>query len=817
MDILLTGLSGLQSHQRAIEVTSHNIANATTPGYTRQQATLTTSSPEQTTLGNLGRGVTVEGVRRLANDLIIERLRQTQSESSRLSQIDQSLSTTELTFNEPGDNGLSASINQLFAGFENLSNNPESSALRNTVVQQIGAFTDTLNSIASSIATQRDDIANSLRGQVVEVNKLTSEIASLNQQIRQQVIANAAPNDLMDKRDTLIGQLSAKMDLTVRFDPTDGTARIDSNGRLLVGTAYQENLSVGQNSDGTVALVMSNGTAIDLKGGSIGALVDLHDNTLAKIITDLDSMAKSMAYELNARQSTGSSNATLVESYTSETVIDSTLTDVNLDSIDIIKPDTEDMGIPEAFMPTFTDSNGDEITRNLTINVYDTATKTAQKYVVRFDPATGSGGRTLDDLISAINSGRSTASGGFTLYPPNTGGITGVTARKISTDGGSKLQIQSTPGLTIDFSRSLDLAPADIAWASPATTVGGTDAALANKRVIMRVSGTNLQAWTRSPTTGSETMYAQAPLSSLSSVASAFGTGGLTVAIAAGTFNDGDQFGVDFNSSGAISTGTITQAKQWTAGDAAITVKGRYTGDLTYTPGQEWSMRVVTAGTVGSKLSPPLVEFTYYTGPIDAPVQQKLQKTLDDSLPAGSPITLTDGVYVTVGAGSLSASGNRASWIIDSKPDQAGLLPALGVNGLFKGSTAATLSLASDIEKTPSRIAVGWTRTSGDNSNLIDMTAVRTTKLFEGNTSNVDDFYQTLLANLGTQVAQTKRLQDTQESLATSIEGQRQQVSGVSIDEEVTFLIQQQQAYTAAARLITTARENVQTLLDLFR
>lgn len=819
MDILLSGLSGLKAHQQAIEVTSHNIANATTPGYTRQRAELTTVLPETVQAGMMGRGVTVDAIKRLASDLLIERLRQSKTEGSRLAQMDQVLGSAELIFNEPGDNGLSATVDQLFASFEDLANNPESSALRTTVVQQLGIFTDTMNSIGTQLTQQRTDVADALKGQVQEANQLTTEIAALNQQIREQVLRGAAPNDLLDRRDNLIGQLSEKMEITVRTDLSDGTVRLDSGGRLLVGTAYAEQLSVGENHDGSIALLLSDRTAVTIKGGAIGGLVDLHDQVLPGLVADMDDLAATLAFSLNARQSTGTSNATRISSFLSDYAIEGTLSGTNLDDANLAQTNSTGMGIPKAFLPDFTDTNGNLTARNLTINVFDPATSTAQKYIVRYDPATASGGRTLDDLVAVINSGRSTSAGGFTLYPPSQGGIPGLTATKITVDGGAKLELTASGGRTIDFSKALDLAPADTAWASPDTTLSGTDPALASQRLILRVNGSNLQAFTRNAASGTESLYAQAPIAGLSATPAAFGSGGLQVAIAAGNFHDGDTFAVDFDLNGVIATttGTSTQAHAWTTGDATMKIQGRYTGKVTYTPGQEWSMRVVTPGTLGDRNNPPLVEFTYYTGAAEAPVQQKLQKVLDDSVPAGSPIAIADGVYATFSAGVFTTTGNRLSWIVDAEPDQAGLLPGLGINGLFSGASAANLKIADQIQSSPARVAVGQTRSAGDNANLLDMAAVRKAKLFTNGTSSVDDFYHTVVANLGVQVSQTKRLQDTQDSLSSSLENQRQQVSGVSIDEEVTYLILQQQAYTAAARLITTARENVQTLLDLVR
>lgn len=816
MDILLTGLAGLKAHQRAIEVTSHNIANATTPGYSRQRADLSTVMPETVPEGVMGRGVTVEGIRRLANDLIVERLRQAQSESGRLQNLGDSLKTAELIFNEPGDNGLSAMINQLFASFEDLSNNPESSALRTTVVQQLGAFTDTMNGIGRSLRQQRDDLTSSIQGEVNEVNQLTSEISTLNQQIREQVLRGASPNDLMDRREQVVNQLSAKMELNVRLDASDGTVRVDSAGILLVGTNYAEKLRVGENSDGSLTLLLTNGSGVDITGGSIGALMELHDTILPQLQADTDSMATTLAGALNARQSTGTNGSSRISSFVSDYAVDISQTGVNLDDLSQTQKVTNGIGIPKAFLPSFTDASGVAVPRNLTINVFDPTSGTAQKYIVRYDPATAGGTRSLDDLVSVINSGRSTPGGGFTLYPSSQGGISQVTARTVTVDGGARLELTAQNGRSLDFSRSLDLAPVATAWTGPATTLTGSDPALANQRLLVRVNGTSLQAYTTDGTTGLETLYGQIPAAG---IPGAFGSAGLTISAGAGSFRDGESFSVDFDVNGAIAggSGNFVQPNQWTSGDAGFTVQGRYTGAVTYQPGREWSMRVVTPGTIGDKTNPPMVEFTYFTGPAEAPVQEKVQKVLNQTMNAGSPVAIADGVYVTFAAGNLSTIGSQAAWMVDAEPDQAKLLPALGINGLFQGTSAETLAVSEQLIKDPVRLAVANTRAAGDNSNLLSMAEVRSAKFFSNSSSSVDDFYQTMVAGLGIQVSQVTRQKSTQDTLSISLENQRQQVSGVSIDEEVSYLILQQQAYTAAARLITTARENIQTLLDLVR
>jgi flagellar hook-associated protein 1 FlgK len=818
VDIIYTGLSALRAHQQAIEVTSHNIANATTEGYTRQRADLTSEIPELTPVGMMGRGVTVEAIRRLADNLITERLRQSTTETARLTALNQSLSTSEATFNEPSDNGLSSMIDKLFASFQDLSSNPESTALRSTALANIGAFTDTLNGMADSLSSQSSNIATTITDDISEANELMSSISSIDQQVRELSLRGSPPNDLLDQRERLISKLSEKLDISVHYQ-ADGGVRIDSHGIMLVGTNYAEKLSVGENNDGSLAILLGNGTGVDISGGRLGALMQMHNTTIPGLGDGLDTLAVTVAKALNQIQATGTSETGGASSYLSEYAIGGTQTGVNLDSGSLIAATAGGLGLSKAFTPSFTDSNGNTVARNLTINVYNQTTGTAQKYILRYDPATAAGSRSLNDLVSAINSGRATQSGGFTLYPSDTGGIANLTAKIVSVDGGAKLELTAANGYTVDFSSALDVQPTSTAWTGPAVTITGSDPNLAGKRIAVEVTGANLQAWTIDGLTGSRSLYAQIPTASLNNIAQPFGGGGLSITAGGGTFQNGESFSVDLDTSGTVGagTGTMTQTTEWTSGDANVTVSGRYTGGMTYAPGRDWSMRVITSGTIGSNTAAPLVEFSYYTGPSDAPVLNTKQVTLDSTHPAGSPIEIAEGVYASFESGSLSTAGNQVSWIVDAEPDQANLLSTMGINGMFKGDSASTLSVATELGKDPARFAIGNTRTVGDNSNLLEMAAVRSSKLFNSSTTNTDDFYQGMVSDLGVRVAQSARLLDNQQALGTNLSNQRQQVSGVSIDEEVSFLILQQQAYTAAARLITTARENVQTLLGILQ
>ena len=829
VDSLLTGMSALSAQQRAMEVTSHNLANSTTPGYSRQRVDLQAAIPENSRPGQFGTGVDVTAVRRMMDDLVDNRLRQAEGEAGRLSNLKQNLNVVQQAFNEPGENGLSALVGRVFASFEDLSNNPESVAIRATVAQELQTFTATTSDLGKRLQAVRDDLGSSLSTDLAKVNDLTASIVSLNQQIRAQVNAGNNPNDLLDRRQQQLSELTNYIDVKVRVNPRDQSVQVDLGGRLLVSNDSAEVLSAKSTDTGDLAIVGAAGIGYEITGGRVGATYDLHHAILPGVIAQLNELSATMAHEMNARHATGTSNAYRASAFVGEYTIPSGNTGVALDSVSLVPKAVGQPGIPKAFLPDFTDGKGALTVKNLTINVLNTATGLAQKYTLKWDPAVNGGNRSLDDLVSAINTG---TGGGFTLFPPTANGVNGVSARKAQVDGGFRLELATANNSTsIDFSSALDLQPTTSAWTGTgAVTVAGTAApAIATSRLALTVnaSGTALDLSYRNPATGDVVALGSAPIPAVGTAITIIN--GFTVNVAAGSYRAGDRIGVGLDTAGAVldsttgTPGTETIASSWNATDASFSVRGRYTNVLS-DPTHPWSAKVLSTGVIGNKTTqappnnPPVVQFTFWTGSAAAPVQQVVTKTLDNQLPAGTPLALIDGVYVNFSAGSLTTANKKVSFIVDGQPDQAKLLPALGINGLFSGGeSAATLSVASRIQKDPSQLGLAKTRNEGDNSNLADLVAVRKQKLFSSASFTLDDFYQGMLTDIGVRIQQSTRLGENQDALKASLSNQREQLSGVNIDEEVGRLIQQQQAYSAAAKVVSAARDNIQTLLEILR
>ncbi|MBA3846323.1 MAG: hypothetical protein H0X45_06745, partial [Planctomycetes bacterium] len=178
------------------------------------------------------------------------------------------------------------------------------------------------------------------------------------------------------------------------------------------------------------------------------------------------------------------------------------------------------------------------------------------------------------------------------------------------------------------------------------------------------------------------------------------------------------------------------------------------------------------------------------------------------------PVAIAEGVYASFGAGTLTA-GDEIAVLVDGQPDQAGILPALGINGLFQGGDAKTIAVASRLRDDPNQFATAHTRNAGDNANVLALIATRGLRVLDNGQFTIESAYQATVSEVGVRVDQNRRLNETQELVRSTLENRRSDASGVSIDEEVGMLILEQQAYAAAARLITTARENIATLLGL--
>jgi flagellar hook-associated protein 1 len=217
--IFNTAKSGLFSQQTAINVTSHNIANASTDGYSRQRANMVTTTPytmpsvdSPAGAGQLGTGVTVESIERIRDTFIDYQYRVQNSINGQYTAAEKYLSQVEGVINEPTDSGLSTLMTEFFNSWQSLSSSTQN---KNTVAQQAYLLTSQLNSTYSQLSDIKTNAATEIKNSVVDVNSIFEQLSKLNQQIIDIKNSGNNPNDLMDRRDKLLDELSDQLGIDV--------------------------------------------------------------------------------------------------------------------------------------------------------------------------------------------------------------------------------------------------------------------------------------------------------------------------------------------------------------------------------------------------------------------------------------------------------------------------------------------------------------------------------------------------------------------------------------------------------------------------
>jgi len=213
---------GMTAQQKAIDVTSHNIANANTEGYSRQRATMETTRPfgmpsmnNSTGAGQLGTGVQVSSITRIRDSYLDYQVRTENGTMGLNTGREKFLSEIESIFNEPSDTGVSSLIGKVFDSWQTLSGSPESSNSRTVVAQQSKALTDELNNTYNQLIKLKTNSQDVIKQDIVDVNSMLDQIDKLNQQVISVKVGGNEPNDLMDKRDLLVDQLSLKFGITI--------------------------------------------------------------------------------------------------------------------------------------------------------------------------------------------------------------------------------------------------------------------------------------------------------------------------------------------------------------------------------------------------------------------------------------------------------------------------------------------------------------------------------------------------------------------------------------------------------------------------
>jgi len=302
-----TAVSGLLSSQRSLYVTSHNFSNATTPGYSRQIAYQRATDPYYAPgVGYIGTGTEIYDVRRVRNSYVDYKYWSENGSKGEWETKAESLKELETLFGEPSNNSFRQYMDDFFQSLEDLTTNPSDSSYREPVREAALALTKHINETAERLVNVKEETSFQIEAQVKKVNDIAAQISSLNGQIYSLEIDGKTANDLRDRRELLVDDLSKIVNVQVN-EYSDGKYRVSIGGIALVN--HKEVSEIKYESE----LQWANGNALNLKSGSLKALQELYEgdgenNTYRGInfyINKLNTFAERFADTINEQHKDG--------------------------------------------------------------------------------------------------------------------------------------------------------------------------------------------------------------------------------------------------------------------------------------------------------------------------------------------------------------------------------------------------------------------------------------------------------------------------------------------------------------------------------
>ncbi|HTY60010.1 MAG TPA: flagellar hook-associated protein FlgK [Bacteroidota bacterium] len=302
--ILETARRALQAQQVGLGVTSHNIANATTPGYSRQRAGFVPTDPLPQPYGLLGTGVTIAAVQRLRDEFIDAQTRDVGQSMSRSTMENQILTQVQSSFNEPSDTALSGTLAQFFNGWQDLSVNPEDSSSRNAVLQRGVLLADSFHSLSGELTQLRTSLADDVTAKVTKINTLTSELSKLDLQITNARALGQDPNDAMDQRDEKLQELSGLIKINVSYD-TRGSMTVATGGTVIASGAGSLDLVSSVSGNQIVVNTSLGGPNLPVTGGELGGTMDMYNTSIPNTLAQLDQAAGALIARINQLHQAG--------------------------------------------------------------------------------------------------------------------------------------------------------------------------------------------------------------------------------------------------------------------------------------------------------------------------------------------------------------------------------------------------------------------------------------------------------------------------------------------------------------------------------
>lgn len=315
---LNTAKSGMNVSQVAIQTTSHNISNINTPGYSRQRVSQTASSPYSNPglnsslgSGQIGTGAQINDVTRIRNSFYDYQFRSESHEYGSTSVKYDYFKNIESIFNEPSDSAISSTLNNFFNSWNELSKDPESAGVKSVVLENAKYLTNSINnafgkleSLEESLKSQQDYIMD-------EINSMLSQVEELDKNIKIVQGTGKSPNDMMDQRDSILDDLSFKLNISDKDVQNLLKETFDKNGKVTLEDLENSGLKISGELEGTTSmlkeiegykdsLITLSNTIIDAVNTAYKAGDDTKPNIFVKEDKKLISINKNITEDLDS-------------------------------------------------------------------------------------------------------------------------------------------------------------------------------------------------------------------------------------------------------------------------------------------------------------------------------------------------------------------------------------------------------------------------------------------------------------------------------------------------------------------------------------
>ena len=313
-NILSIGQSALTAAQVGLSTTSHNIANAATPGYSRQVVIQGAAQAQNFGYGFMGQGTEVSTVQRVYNDYLGIQAQSAQATKSGLDSYYTQIQQIDNLLADPSS-GLSPALQDFFSGIQDVASNPSSIPSRQSALSSADSLVARFQSLAGRLDEMRQGVNSQIQSSVSVINSYASQIAQLNDAIgKAQRATGQPPNDLLDQRDQLVLDLNKEIKATVVKQGDGGYNVFIGNGQpLVVGVTTASLTTMASPTDPQkieVAYRATNGTTnivpeSSLAGGKLGGLLAFRSQALEPMQANLDTLATGLATTVNAQHRLG--------------------------------------------------------------------------------------------------------------------------------------------------------------------------------------------------------------------------------------------------------------------------------------------------------------------------------------------------------------------------------------------------------------------------------------------------------------------------------------------------------------------------------